>query len=101
MIVDRLTIPRESGKGSEVLALLREKRKLFPDPPHAVRIYAPMFSPYGEIVVETEWESLEELGKWYLEARPTAPEEVFRDWEERFNAVTRAGGRREVWELME
>ena len=101
MIVERWTIPRESGKADQVLAMLKERDQKLPAPipPHARRIYKRLFAEGGEIVVETEWESLAELEAFYVQNWSALPEDVLGDWKARFSAVTRAGGACEIWQL--
>jgi hypothetical protein len=101
MIVRRWTFLVKSGKDAELRELLREGRKLFPAP-HALRIYAPMVSEGGKMVVEYEFESMEEMisigHQWW--SNPET-EDARKDWFGRIPSVTRAGGGSEIWGLVD
>ena len=58
------------------------------------RIYSSMLSPWGKVVVETEFESLTEYAEWWENPKTHVP--GFMD---KVNELREAGGSGEVWIL--
>ncbi len=58
------------------------------------RIYRPNFSPWGQVVVETEFESLAAYAEWFDNLPPEAY--VFM---EEMNKLRQTGGSGEIWIL--
>ncbi len=59
------------------------------------RIYKPRVSPYDQVVLEMEFESMTEYIAWV--ERPATPERIA--FNEKSQELRRAGGSCEVWEL--
>ena len=95
MIVERRTFFVKPGHEAEVVDLIKagiEGNTIYTG---SYRIYLPDIGPYGEVVVEWEYEDLQEMrAAWQAwEAKENA---AF--WE-RWYALTERGGQGEIWKL--
>jgi hypothetical protein len=63
---------------------------------HSYRIYTPHFGPRGVVIVEWEYEDLQELqASWEAWVAERGTPEFFEKWHE----LTERGGHREIWGL--
>ncbi len=76
--------------------MLKEEIEGHTDFTHSYRIYSPDISPYDVVVVEWEYEDLQEMravwDTWF--AKPSTPE-----FFEKLFELTERGGHREIWGL--
>lgn len=96
MIVERWTFLVKLGCQEAVVKMLKEEIEGNTVFTHSYRIYTPDIGPYDVVVVEWEYEDLQEMqaswDAWY--AKSSTPE-VGAKW----NELTRPGGHREIWGL--
>lgn len=93
MIVNRRAFNVKKGCMEELVALLvAERERLDSD----YRIYAPGISPFDVVVLELEFESLEEYETAWAEWSASPESDEFM---EKFNGLTLPGGTNEVWTL--
>ena len=97
MYVDRRTYIAKRGRYNELVALWKEARQGPPALKGAAgnfRIYWPIAGPIDAIVIEYEFESLEEYGKFWSKYELT-------EFGKRLNEATESGGTNELWLLVE
>jgi hypothetical protein len=96
MIVERRTFLVKQGCQATAIEMLKQEIEGNTAFTHSYRIYAPDIGPYGVIVVEWEYEDLQEMraswDAWF--AKPGIPE-FYEKWFE----LTERGGHREIWAL--
>jgi len=96
MVVERWTFPVKPGCQEEVVKTLREDIVWNPVFDRAYRIYVPFIGPQGVVVVEWEYQDLQEMEAcWAAWRAKRATAEFFEKW----HAWTERGGQREFWEL--
>ena len=96
MIVERWTYPVKPGCQEAVVKMLKEEIEGNTVFTHSYRIYTPDIGPQDVVVVEWEYEDLQEMqADWdaWL-AKPGTPEFL-----EKWNELTERGGHREIWGL--
>ena len=93
MIVDRRMWTVKHGCMQEAVAFLKS---FLEGSGLTLRVYTSRVGPDDTVVAETEHESLAEMESFYKEwfGRPDIPALA-----EKWNAVTEAGGTREIWDL--
>ena len=94
MFVDRRTYIAKRGYYNELVELWKEARDNPANFAGAVRIYWPIAGPIDAIVIEYEFESMEEYGKYWSTYE-------LSDHAKRLNAITVSGGANELWLLVE
>jgi hypothetical protein len=97
MIVDRRVFPVKPGCEAAVANLIKESIDGDPSYTRCYRIYTPNISSYGVVVVEWEYEDLQEMqaswDAWYASPASSAFLEKWRE-------LTERGGEGEVWNLV-
>jgi hypothetical protein len=75
---------------------LEESAKL--DPPVTVRVYTASIAPFDQVVVDFEYEDLAAYEKAWADwfDKPETP-----DFMEKWNELTKSGGKNEIWDLVE
>ena len=96
MVVERWTIPVRPGCQEEVVKTLREDTVWNPVFKHDFRIYAPFIGPRDVVVVEWEYQDMQEMEAcWDAWRSKRGTPDFFEKW----RAWTERGGQREFWEL--
>jgi hypothetical protein len=95
MIQVRDIFQAKYGKGDELVALLKETQRTFPN--YKVRIFTDASGPFFTIVTESEVAS---LGDWERSARQMFADPRFAGWFERMVPLVESG-RREFWNVEE
>ena len=67
MIVNRRTYTLKIGRWNEAVALWKEMMEVSP-PPHPWRMYAPILGHFDTLIIEFEYESVEECQRLMREA---------------------------------
>ena len=97
MFIDRRVFPVKMGCMEEAVALVKGAIEGNKSYKHGYRIYTPEIGPFDVLVVEWEYESLEEQQRvwaaWF--ARPDTP-----TFAEKWNKVVERGGGSEIWNLV-
>jgi len=96
MFVNRFTRIVKKGHYDEAVALVKSEIERFP-PPHATRLYSGYAAPTDTLLIEFEFESLEELGKFWEDWFADPESEKHR---EKINDLTETGGDNEIWSLV-
>ena len=97
MLVNRRTFIVKRGCMEEALALLKAEKERVSHP-HAGRIYTPSIGPFGVLVNEVEFESLEEYERFWAEWSASPEGAAFM---EKWYDLTETGGTNEIWTLVE
>ena len=92
MIVSRRAFTVKKGRTAEVLEWLSERLS----PAHTRRICTSQFGTFDTLMVEEDFESLEELERTWAGWR-TLPE--WGPFFEKWNELTDTGGTNEIWQL--
>lgn len=97
MLVNRRTWVVKRGCMQKAVALAVAAWEQF-DQPHVRRFYVPDIAPFDTLVLEIEFEDLEDYQKFWAEwaARPETAEA-----QGKFDDVTETGGSNEIWTLVE
>ena len=96
MLVNRRTFKIKRGCSGEAVELVKAEAKRHVAP-HAFRLYVPRFGPFDVLILEWEFESLEEHERFWAEWR--APEAA--TFLEKWFTLTEAGETNEIWDLAE
>jgi hypothetical protein len=96
MLVNRFTRIVKKGHFDEAVEFIKSEIERFPTS-HATRVYSGYAAPTDTLVMEFEFENLEELGKhwenWFAD-----PESA--KYREKINELTETGGDNEIWNLI-
>jgi hypothetical protein len=97
MIVDRRVYHVKRGCEEALVNLLKETIEGNTTYTRSYRIYTPNISTYGVVIVEWEFENLQEMEVvWDAWAASPASSTFFEKW----NELTKLGGSGEVWNLV-
>jgi len=95
MILVRDVFQAKYGKGGELVTLLKEAQKAFPDLLYGTRILTDASGPFFTVVTETE---LESLAAWEKRAAQIFSEPAFQPWFARMEPLVESG-RREFYNV--
>jgi len=96
MIVERRTYLVKIGHDAEAVAILKRMFEISTFYTNPYRIYTCYIGPNNVIVVEWEWEDLEQMGAVWA-AVVANPE--FAPLQEQWRALRERGGQGELWHL--
>ena len=97
MLVNRVEFPVKPGNTSEARVLLEEEMKRF-NPPHAIRIYTIYIGRINTLALECEFESLDELDRFWTKWLSDPEADKFK---EKHEPLVEHGIVSEVWWLSE
>lgn len=97
MLVDRRILHIQTGRMEDALEVLSSERARM-NWKRAIRIYAPSVASFDQIIVEFEFENWDECDEFWNSWGATPEADKF--WA-KWRKVNAAGGRREVWEIVD
>lgn len=97
MIVNRRTFKIKHGKEWEVVELLKAENERL-QWPITSRVYMSKIAPWGQLVVEWEFEDLAAYDKYWTDWEALPETKTFM---KKWLKLTRPGGTNEIWDLVE
>jgi hypothetical protein len=93
MIVNRRTFVVKQGREHKAIELLKGAVTGHPHP-HPGRVYRPQLGPFNVLVLEIEFENLEDYERYFAEFRASPGQAEFM---EKWFELTKEGGANEIW----